>query len=177
MTALAYIPPTTTCTSCGTILPVCQHPECGKPIPRNAHESAAAWGKRQYCSMEHANAVRQLAIHGPFKAAVKPCGNRGCETQCVQRKNESPASFEKRLYCSQSCASAARRHGPLSDRQRRALRKEERAANPPPVKSTKHLDVEPEIKPLIRDVPVVKVEPAKDVWRPAAWREMDRRFA
>lgn len=174
---LAHIPPTTTCTSCGTELPLCQHPKCGKPIPRNPHESWAKWGKREYCSIQHANEVRQLAIHGPFEAAVKPCARPGCTEKCVQRRNESPTSFEERKYHDRECASMARRHGDLSDRQRRELRRAQRAAAPRPTPLPRKRDVEVENKPLIRDVPIVHPKPEPKVWRPAAWQEMDRRFA
>lgn len=173
VTPLAYIPPTTTCTSCGSILPLCRRPECGQPIAKNPHESAAKWGKRLYCSMECANAVRQIQIHGVWEAAVKPCLH--CKKDCVQRRTESPSSFEHRKYCDRFCASAARRHGELSDRQQRVVRREERARRPKP--KPKHPDAGRENKPLIRDVPVTKVEPAPNVWRPAAWQETDRRFA
>jgi hypothetical protein len=171
---VAYIPPTTTCESCGTILPLCQRAECGKPIPRNQHESAASWGKREYCSTTCANAVRQILIHGVWSPAVKPCSRQGCDQECVQRKNESPASFLERKYCGSRCAALARRDGPISTREQRVVSREIRAMRPKPVKKTKHPDVGIVNKPLIRpDVPVVKVEPPRDVWRPAAWRKLE----
>lgn len=126
--------------------------------------------------MACANAIRQIKIHGEFQPAVKPCQNPTCLQEAVQRQNETPASFLARKYCRRECASQARRHGPLSDRQQRVVRREERAAGKRD-RSTKHLDVATPNKPLIRDVPVVKVEPAPNVWRPAAWQEMDRRLA
>lgn len=155
------------------MLPLCRHPECGKPIPRNQHESAASWGKREYCSVKHANEIRQKIIHGEFEPAVKTCSRPGCTKQAVQRQNESPASFLERKFCGRECATLARRHGELSDRQLRVKRREERAAKPKPVKETKHPDVGIQNKPLIRDVPIVKIEPPREVWRPAAWRRLE----
>ncbi len=167
---LAYIPPTTTCESCGTRLPLCQKEDCGKPIPRNQHESEASWGKRQYCSTECANAVRQILIHGTWEAAVKPCGRPGCTEKCVQRKNESPASFETRRFHDRECASIARRHGLFSDRQIREQKRVERANRPKPQPKPPA-----ERKPLIRPhtPPPVAPAPEPTVWRPAAWRAME----
>lgn len=168
---MAYIPPTTTCDSCGTRLPLCQRPQCGKPIPRNQHESAASWGKREFCSTECANAVRQLRIHGEWTAAVKPCGRPGCTEECVQRKNESPASFEARKFHDRECASIARRHGLFSDREMRVKKREERAKNPPKPKVKEPVERKPLIRP--HTPPVAPPEPAPEVWRPAAWRALE----
>lgn len=151
-------------------MPVCQRPDCGKPIARNQHDSVVSWGKRQYCSMQCANAVRQVKIHGVFSPAVKPCQH--CGKEAVQRHNEAPASFLARKYCSRDCAAAARQNGQLSSREQRVVQRQQRP--PRPDRSTKHLDVDTANKPLIRDIPAIPVKPEPGVWRPAAWRAMDQ---
>jgi hypothetical protein len=178
--------PRTSCAHCGSVLMICQNPACAKAFPRRDDESDARWGARQYCTPLCANKMRQKLIHGDRVAARKPCGREGCEEEAVQRPTESPASFEARKYHDARCSQLARRQGVLSQKEQRVVNREnrdERWAAAAAARKLKREQAAAEAaermaRPLIRpDVKPQAIEPRKDVWRPAAWQEADRRFA
>lgn len=156
----------TGCAHCGSVLLVCQNPDCRRPFPRRPDEPEQRWRTRQYCSAPCAQKMRQKVRFAGSEPATKVCEQ--CGGPAVQRKGESPASFEARKYCSVLCSQQARRSAgqerAAQAEQRRAARAHERAARPEP---------EPERK-LVHDIPIVHPQPSPDVWRPAAWRELEK---
>lgn len=156
----------TACTSCGSVLLVCQNPECRKPFPRKKDEPEAHWGTRRFCSIPCAQATRQKIRFDGYAPATKPCEQ--CGGECVQRKGESPMTFEKRRFCSTDCTTAFRRAGAKQREaeaaERRAVRLE-RKAKPKP---------KPEPKPAVRYIPPAPPRPEVPTWRPGLWREMEK---
>lgn len=147
----------TDCAHCGSVLLVCQNPDCRAPFPRQLEEADLRWGLRRFCSAACAQKMRQKLRFADRVLGVKPCPE--CKADFVQHRTESPASFEKRKFCSQDCASASRRSGSVSRRQERVERAVQRelpapAAEPVPEPATE---------------PIVQI-PQREVWRPAAWR-------
>lgn len=170
----------TTCTCCGSVLLICQNPDCRKPFPRGANEQPLKWGTRQYCSPQCAQVLRQqLRFDGPKVLAVKKCEH--CGKEAVQRQSESPDTFARRKFCSRECGYESRRVASQARdaevQEQRVLRQEARKAKERERAEARAETVREAVKPkpLIRKVAPVAppAAPAPGVWRPAAWRALD----
>jgi hypothetical protein len=192
----------TTCTCCGSTLLICSRKECGKTFPRRSHEDETSWGSRRYCSLECAAAVRQINRFADRVLAEKPCARPLCDKLAKQRRNESPASFELRKYCSHECSTAVRSESAQAEKRtsaaelevrrrrakeikahkeaealRLAAEKARKAAERAALPATWHLNTSehtrespPRTEP---SAAVSEAAPAKPVWRPGLWRELD----